>query len=198
MMKFCNLIGPLKINQSQIDFELPSYFVDGGTIHKDHFKYPKTSFGDGDSTNQPLDIKLDIDKDFSDTLYALKNIITNYDQINMYGFDGARFSHQLAIIGDTLNLLNKHTQKELYFYQENGKRWIFSSKSQQIYPPSYSTKGQFSLFSLLEQEVLYINTHYPIDKKPVMVAPLSSTGVSNKADKSFEIQAQYPYLIIFD
>lgn len=193
-MKKCNLIGPLKINHSIINFTLDSYFVDGGVAHRRYFNSPCLSFGDGDSSKSNMDVKLNAEKDVSDTLYALNDLKNNFELIYMHGFDGGRMSHQIAIIGDILNMLESKEDRMVHFFQSNTNKWIFSSFREK----SYQHCGQFSLFSLKKQKIQLKNARFPKEDEEFQLNPICSHGISNQSESIFSIKAQLPYLLIFD
>lgn len=193
-MQKINLIGPLKLNFHQINFQNLTYFVDGGLQYKSLFPHSSHSFGDGDSTNTKLDISFAIEKDFSDSYGALKYLLKAHNNIAMHGFYGARNDHLIALIGDILGLLEEFPNKRIEFNTNTHEAWVFSSHQQS----TFQHKGEFSLFSLREQLIKYQNTDYPKDKMPVKVRPLSSIGLSNKSEGLFEISNTYPILMIFN
>jgi thiamine pyrophosphokinase len=194
-MKKINLVGPLKLNYHQINYELETYFVDGGVKYKKYFKHNKTSFGDGDSVegeSATIDVKLDIDKDFSDYQYALSQLIDHHT-IHLQGLYGDRFDHQLAIIGDTFRLLENNPDKLIYLHTQDKYPWIFSSYKSYSYP----IRDDFSLFTLNEQEIELKGAKFPLNQRPFKLSPLSSLAISNKSTKnSVHIKNQRPLLII--
>lgn len=193
-MKKINLIGPLKLIHQEVNFTLPTFFVDGGLIHARNFQDKKESFGDGDSLTEKshkIDYKLPIEKNISDFLYALKHVI-EHDMIHLHGFYGKRQDHQLSIIGDLLNLLKSHPEKEIKLHNTEDLPWIFSSKTDY----SFFHQGSFSILSLQEQKIEILGAKYPLEDKSVTIKPLSSIGLSNIGHGQVFIKAKKPYLLI--
>ena len=63
------LVGPMPADRLAITE--PVIFVDGGSNRRE--KTIGLSVGDGDSANQPMDIRLNPEKDFSDLFRVLPN-----------------------------------------------------------------------------------------------------------------------------
>jgi len=192
-----NLIGPLDLYSSKVCFNHPSYFIDGGIKHKHKFSNPKFSFGDGDSSNAPLDTLLEQDKDYSDYLFTLEKTIDLDSQISLHGLYGKRVDHQLAIIGDTLSLLNKYPNKEIFLANDSEEMIIFSSHQHKF----YEIGPNFSVFTLNEQEIQIKGAKYPLDNQQIedkmfKLSPFSSRGLSNKVTHKLEVTAQKPFMIV--
>lgn len=187
-----NLIGPLKLNHSLVNFALPSYFIDGGIQHKHLFPNALKSIGDGDSSNRPMDISLAKTKNFSDTSYAINYVLPMSDKLFLHGFDGKRFDHQLALIGDLLTILENYSNKDIILTLLSGEKWLFTSKKQTQIPHN----GEFSLFSLRTQEIKYHNCQYPLEEHGVTFQGLSSLGISNTCESYLEISNTYPILLM--
>lgn len=193
MIQKINLIGPLKLNVSKIDFNCPSYFVDGGLRHKALFENYLGSIGDNDSSNTCPDILLDTEKDDSDYLHALREIISKTNRIKVHGFWGGRFDHQLALIGDTFRVLEDFSSKIVEVFQlESNYSLIFSSHKNY----QYQVKHNFSLFTLKQQEILYFNCKYPDKEYAKLIKPISSNGISNFGYQEIIIKAQRPIMLM--
>lgn len=193
-MKKINIIGPLKLIHQEVNFDLPSYFIDGGLKHANLFKLKVESFGDGDSSNEKshkIDNKLSKEKDLSDLSYALNHLI-EHDMIHLHGFYGKRQDHQLSIIGDILNLLEKHPKKELKLHNTEDIPWVFCSKKDY----NFYHQGTFSILSLQEQKIEIFGAKYPLKEKSVIIKPFSSIGLSNIGHGQVFIKANKPYLLI--
>jgi thiamine pyrophosphokinase len=194
-MKTINLIGPLKLQHQEVNFNLPSFFIDGGLKYIELFSNPKESFGDGDSNIQEkrhkIDHKLDKDKSFSDYAYALKSLL-NTHIIHLHGLYGQRDDHQLAIIGDTFKLLKNTSNKLIFLHNLKTRPWIFSSYNEY----SFNIRGHFSLFTIEKQKIRLLGAKYPLEGSCFELEAFSSHGLSNFAQDMIQINSQSPYLII--
>ena len=177
------IIGPLFDNNmiSQIDTSSPVLFIDGGINHSSLFPSPKNesfqyfSIGDGDSTEQPLNLTLSQEKDFSDLSYALNILPETIENIFLFGFLGGREDHLLANFGEIHQLISikSHVQQ------------LWMDSRIQCLPPGSSTfevSGAFSLLSLTTNKITLTGKCRYQAKEVINLKPLSSRSISNIGD----------------
>lgn len=190
--KIINLIGPLKLYSPIIDKSIFSIIIDGGQNHNINFP-SSLSLGDQDSSNNVVDILLPRDKDYSDYSKALDYIDSQTSIINCYGLFGGRLDHQLAIIGETCDLLSRQKSKFNFYHDKKIKMCILSPGNWK-----FSQKNEFSLHSLAAQKIKITgNIKYTLSEY-TYIKPLSSHTISNIAYGQFEILCERPLVIYFN
>jgi thiamine pyrophosphokinase len=197
-----SFIGPL----FSLPFILPPtdssfIFVDGGchffTEVKNSYlrSFPTFNFlkvGDQDSYKGELDVVLEKTKNFSDLAYAFSLLPKNIEYISLQGFLGGRKDHELFNLGEAHHFLaseQSHPNGSLSF--ENSFK-AFSSGTHQI-----NYQGPFSLF-VLEQTSLQMigDVMFPLPS-PTPLKALSSHGLSNIGQGSFNIISEKPFFLYF-
>lgn len=179
------LVGPLSGKQQL--FDDPVIFVDGGSIWREGGE--GICVGDGDSSEVPMDLTLDSQKDFSDLSFALGLLPEQASEIILDGFLGGRRDHELFNFGEVFHFLkNRSTPNTVQFDQEvlavGRGHWHLE------------ISGLFSLMTIETTEVALTGAcHYQIDP-PRQVAPLSSFGLSNIAEGKISIQASNPIFVL--
>lgn len=190
--KTINLIGPLPLNPTNINYDYESIIIDGGLNHNLKFQ-KQISIGDNDSSQSNLDILLNKEKDYSDFSKALEYIEPSAEQIICYGLLGGRLDHQLAIIGDTCAYLKKK-YGIFHFHDESKKKLsIFSSGKWE-----FNTCGEFSVLTINRQIIKITGAVKYQIQEYTYLNPLSSHGISNIADGLFYIQCEKPAIILFN
>lgn len=199
------IIGPLFKKSLKITNKESSFlFIDGGShffedIQQTFFNsfddeaathFNSLRIGDGDSYQGVLDIKLSINKNFSDLAYGLKFIKTSLEKVNLLGFLGGRKDHELFNLGEAHKVLlsNKVNRKVKFLFDQS-----FIG-----FPPGRHTlklDGIFSLFVIEEAEITITGQiKYPLIS-PTKVLPLSSQGLSNVGNGEFFIQSNKPVFL---
>jgi thiamine pyrophosphokinase len=180
----------------------PTIYVDGGH----HFRPAKseietiTSVGDGDSTNEndPLDLLLPADKDFSDLSFALRALPPAISEIELLGFLGGRRDHELANLGEIHNHLSiaktkarRHARFEPSTANESRQRVLALSPGDW----KVNASGEFSIFVLTHGEIeIEGDCRYPYKGE---FKTLSSHGLSNVASGTLIVRSpQVPLFVI--
>lgn len=190
--KTINLIGPLPVNPSNINYDYEAIIIDGGLNHKLNFQ-KQISIGDNDSSQADVDILLNKDKDYSDFSKALEYIEPNIEQIICYGLIGGRLDHQLAILGETCAYLKKKYGIFHFHNQHNKKLSIFSPGKWE-----FNTYGEFSIQTISRQKIKIIGSVKYQIQEYTYVDSLSSHCLSNVASGHYHIYCQEPAIILFN
>lgn len=162
-------------------------FIDGGVQWRDG--RPGISVGDGDSSQEPMDVSLPTEKDESDLAFALRSLPSTVRVVQTFGFMGGRRDHEWINLGEFFYFLRSHPQAQIRIDQDG---CFFSAGRHQI-----DRIGVFSLITLapirlrLEGQVLY-----PL-QTPTLVGPLSSRVLSNKSNGRFTLDCDQPVLVWF-
>ncbi len=166
--------------------------VDGG------LKYaPKADFwvGDGDSNPAlPLPehfLKLSPEKDISDFRAAL-DLLPEAESILLWGFLGGRRDHELAILGECHGYLKSNPGCQIKIYNKGVLAGVFLPTG--VGRIEYT--GSFSLFSLESAKVTLRGDVLYSLSSPINLAPLSSHGISNKAQGMIMTESDKPLLIL--
>lgn len=180
------LVGPMFDNSHTISE--PVIYVDRGA----HFRKAHEGFsvGDNDSSVQPLDEVISVEKDYSDLAYALSFVGENFSQIEMWGFLGGRRDHELCNLGEVHSLLKSRTRLlKVLFDREivafSAGEWTFE------------TFGTFSTFAF---DPLHLtmsgDCKYCVSEEKNYLA-LSSQGVSNLGYGKVHIKTDAPLFVFF-
>jgi thiamine pyrophosphokinase len=176
--------------------DLPTIAVDGGA----HFiENPSVWVGDADSF--PGEVKAShiykhpIEKDFSDLALAFSLLQDQrHYKIHLWGFVGGRKDHELFNLGESLNFLDSHQECQVFVYGTNGKIEFQLIGAGQW---KFTHAGIFSLGSLKKTTVrLTGDCKYQI-KKPYVLSPLSSFGLSNFASGEITLENSGPVFIYY-
>jgi len=175
-------------------------FIDAAVQLRDqlNFSCAHYSLGDADGEGDYCSLFDEVHpthKDKSDLALALNFIekkISPAAEVHAYGLWGGRFDHQLANMGELLDLSQRHPQVKISWHGENKGETAFIVCGEN----HFDHNGLFSVFTLQENEVsIKGQIEYPLSGHSL--APLSSLGLSNVASGAFSIQARNPYLVIF-
>lgn len=189
-------VGPMGPDLSPSLTHLPVLGVDGGAHHHSDLK---VWVGDADSYDKVVKAdhiyRYPVEKDQSDLALALSLFSEpRHYKFHFWGFLGGRKDHELFNLGEALSFLDKHTECQILFYDENGKisfhvlgtgHWKFSYK------------GIFSLGTLKKTMVrLRGDCLYPISKFQ-MLNPLSSLGLSNTGKGEMVLENDGPVFLYY-
>lgn len=185
------VIGPMSIDKSQIDNQLPSLIVDGGLNHQLAL-HSMLSIGDGDSIDEPLKNKVDLilerDKSQSDLSHALA-ILENCEakSIELHGFLAGRKDHEFINYLECLKFLKDREDCTLNLNPDIKclSKGRFTLKHQ----------GIFSVV-ILENNLIDISgdVKFPFRGE---LTPLSSHGLSNDASGTIVIEVTHPTIMFF-
>ena len=177
------LVGPMALKVPLPD-QGHFIFVDGGERHRQNRTGP--SVGDGDSNSGPCTIIFPEQKDFSDLKGALDLLPPNLRQLNLHGFLGGRWDHQLAVLMDLQQWLR--TQNQCVASLEPSFNF-FSAGEYAI-----DEHGPFGLMLLARAKVtLSGDCEYKIDEGKSL-QELSSHGISNRAFGKILLKTSGPIL----
>ncbi|MGE4130940.1 MAG: hypothetical protein AB7F86_04845 [Bdellovibrionales bacterium] len=188
-----DLVGPMWT--SPFSVERPVVFVDGGTRWRPaQAGQPTVSVGDGDSGDQPLDFKLNPDKDFSDLAFVLGELPKSVRQLNLYGFLGGRRDHEVAGFGEIHRfLLTRKEEAMARFFDLSGVKVLAA-----IGPTEANIQGRFSLMVMETSEVRLAGAcQYKLDP-PRILRPFSSHGLSNEGTGKVRIASEKPYFLFLN
>ncbi len=189
------LVGPMGPDIVHPLSILPQIAVDGG---EEYAHAPFLWIGDGDSLNKKPQtaqvVELNPKKNISDLGHAF-SLLSHHqvEKIHLWGFLGGRKDHELFNLGEGALFLKSRQQTELHYY--------IDKLSPEI---SYYSKGEWSFefnseFSLGLIDPCHIavlgEIDYPINR-PTYISPLSSFGLSNRANGRFFIEASGPFFLI--
>ncbi len=181
------LVGPFFDNG--LDVEEPVIFVDSGAQFRKESQ--GISVGDGDSFDEPMDILLNPNKDYSDLAFALKNIPDNYQEIGLAGFLGGRRDHELFNIGEAHHFLG--TRKSPTKIQFDNAITGYSSGQWK-----FDRNGGFSILTVETALVeLTGDCLYTCPQKTTF-APLVSLGLSNVGSGTIYMLCDGPVFILFE
>lgn len=186
-----NVIGP--VHPSVPANEFPTLAVDGGASFVPNID---VWIGDNDSYLEKIDIEnaffFSPDKDLSDLALALKLFENNSYTLHLYGFLGGRRDHELINYGVISHYLLTNNDNSILLYEREKAVYVFHGKGKYqfehygivsigtLYPQSLTLNGQLA----------YTGTH--------RFDPLSSHGLSNKAQGSFEVTSEAPFFVYLD
>jgi thiamine pyrophosphokinase len=192
------LIGPLDIDQK---FKLAPdgiIFIDGGLKHFNALQelfcnIPRTSIGDGDSTQdtKQIDHLFTKNKDLSDLKLSLDSLPENITHLELYGLEGGRNDHFLCNLGEIHNFLEsnkRNIQIGLYGKTQN----IIATNERKF---TFQCQTTFSLLSLSDNS-LDIEGDCEYTGKSILLRPFSSKGLSNKGRGEIIISSIKPIFII--
>lgn len=184
------IIGPMSFDRSLVKPDIPTIIVDGGLDHRMKFQ-ELFCVGDGDSCSNELsdkiDIRLEVEKDFSDLAFALKLLDQHLvNSIILFGFLGGRRDHEYFNIFESYSFLKKNANKTICFENDiiifgAGK---YELDHQGLFSISTLEVNQISLGGLIKYE---FNGE---------LEPYKSHGLSNQALGSFILECSCP-LIMF-
>lgn len=184
------LIGPLfHCEQDLITPTLPTILIDGGIQSKKKLNEIFISVGDGDSSDEPLDIKLPTKKDISDLSYALSIIPHHINEISLVGLKGGRTDHELANFGELHQFLKLRDHHEITFSRDIK---CFSKGSYHL-----EFDGTFSVMSL-EVNTITIEGDCLYEVQSKQILPFSSLGLSNQGYGKFKLLTSSPAFVIFN
>lgn len=178
------LVGPM--TPAAVAVVEPVIFVDGGANWRQN--RIGLSVGDGDSSNQPLDIVLNPHKDFSDLAFALDIIGQRFKRVNLIGFVGGRQDHQLLNFGAAAHFLHARQQQTVLWFEQtiaaySAGRWAIE------------VHGTFSLIVFTTATVeLSGDCKYPI-LPATIIEPVSSFGLSNQGHGVVTLDTGAPVFI---
>ncbi|EPZ49266.1 thiamin pyrophosphokinase, catalytic domain protein [Bacteriovorax sp. BAL6_X] len=183
------IIGPMALTLPYI-IDSPIIYVDGGLNHRPNDDHAYLSIGDDDSnqTSDSLDIKLEVNKDYSDLTFALTLIPNNITEINLFGFLGGRLDHQMIALGSIHHFLKVRKLQTKCNFE---KKLLVSSSGDF----SFTHNGLFSLISLEEQDLKISGAcDFPLSSEK-KVRALSCLTLSNKASGEVLITSTLPIFI---
>ncbi len=195
-----NLIGPLKMDISEVNADLFTIFIDGGLDYKTNFQN-SISVGDSDSTSLEHDIQLVCEKDESDFFHSLQLIPSNSKEIFCYGLFGGRLDHQLFILGEVQRFLIKKNYNFSFFHDNNLQIMALPKGKHK-----FSVDGIFSLFTFSDQKLLLTGKcKYQITKNEEsddgdaqIIQKYSSHGLSNEGNGEVELECDEPIFVFFN
>lgn len=185
--KVC-LIGPMPCNLVDLDLSCQAVLaVDGGVLQlpREHIDL---SIGDGDSSQQMMDLNFPTNKDMSDLALALDLLPSKRLHIELCGFWAGRLDHNLMNLGEVFRALkmNDYTFK-IHSPDSSEILWGLQVGGHEL-----ELKGLFSLFSFNPSRVsIEGQCQYPL--KPQMIHPLSTQLLSNMATGKVVIQSTEPF-----
>lgn len=190
------IIGPEEVTTFAIEMnpEVPTVFVDGGAqwrekiARADDLADSKSIIvGDGDSHTGSVDIKLPVEKDYSDFAFVLKHLPPEILEIETHGFLGGDSAHEIINFGEAHHLLKKRENSHMTF---NGTIWAFSPGEWSFY-----LNGRFSLVVIAKCELSMEGLcEYQIKQKQY-IEPLSSLGLGNSAIGKVTVNSNGPFFI---
>jgi thiamine pyrophosphokinase len=185
------LVGPRPLERPIPQDKNALLIVDGGMNHWAQKPPSSVLIGDGDSCqagfDQTLfDLLLPTNKDRSDLAYALSLLPENLQNLELLGFGGGRFDHQLVVLGELYSFLKTHLQCHLKL----GHEILGLPKGTH----HLELSGQFSVLAL---ETLCLtlkgDVEYPTDQ--LTLSAFSSHGLSNVASGELRIESNQPLFI---
>ena len=188
--KQINLIGPMiSIEVVQLIEKLPTIFVDGGVkAHPQISDVPTLRIGDGDSSNEPMDICLSPNKDFTDLNYTLNLIPDHIEEIHCWGFLGGRKDHEIVNFGEFHQFLKKSKSKTEVFIEKQ-----FIGFNNPMY--HFEHQGLFSLLNFEDAQIKVVgDCQYPLNQK-TPIKPLSGFTISNIASGTVHLESDSPLFI---
>ena len=170
----------------------PTLYIDGGVKWREQGSDAQLSIGDGDSNSQDDSRKLDLvyspQKDLSDLNLGLNLLTQSTLQLWLWGFLGGEKAHELANLGAVSSWLEGRVASYALFDQHI---LIVSAGSWQL-----NVKQEFSLMSLVDNEVtLTGDCKYKLEG-PTPLTSLSSFGLSNEGSGVIHLSARRPLLIL--
>lgn len=183
-MNEVDIVGPMP--NSWRPTSRPVIFVDGGQKWRQGVEVQALSIGDGDSDLVgSMDVRLPTEKDISDFGFALSQLSESFQKIHLYGFNGGRFDHDLANLGELhafLKTRTVHVQIENRGHAVGAGTWTFQ------------IQGLFSILMLEEGPVtIQGDCKYQLERH--RLAPLSSHGLSNEGFGDVRIESTGPVFI---
>lgn len=178
------IVGPLPLL-----VPLPDHgrfiFVDGGSRHRGNRE--GESIGDGDSSQVPMGLTLARDKDFSDLAGALRLVNEKTKLLELHGFTGGRWDHQLAVWFEVHQwLLDKQATQVIISPHFN----FFSSGEFEM-----EINGTFGIFLFAAAQVEITGAcKYQLTSKDKLRV-LSSHGVGNQGHGVVMIRTLGPLLV---
>lgn len=173
----------------------PTIYVDGG-IHARgksalDSSFPTVSIGDGDSTDLQLDVTLPATKDYSDLSFVLNNIPKSVRHVELVGFLGGRFDHQLANFGEAHNFLRNRKDFTTVRFDSEIIGFVGGELKLKV-------KGPFSVMVLEAADVTIHGACQYSLTRPTRVEPLSSLGLSNVGNGQVNVAASSPVFVFFN
>ncbi len=181
------LIGPLHNGEKILESE--KIFIDGGTKFRN--SQEGVSVGDNDSTNIPLDLVLQKEKDYSDLSYVLNQLTDNFHFVNLYGFQGGAKDHELINYGEVHRFLEKRKIETLVCFDDNIK--AFSAGKWE-----FNLMGSFSLFCFSECQLKMMGACQYQFAESVPFSKLSSRGLSNEGSGRVLIHTDSPLFVFIN
>ncbi len=181
------LVGPF-FKHSQ-DIDEPVIFVDSGSQFRKSDE--GISVGDGDSTDTPLEVQLNPDKDFSDLAFVLRNIPDHYREIDLAGFLGGRRDHELFNIGEVHHFLST---RKLPTKVRLDSEVIGFSKGQW----QFQRYGSFSVLTVAKTLVRITGDCRYACPEFTPFPPMSSLGLSNVGSGTIYIACDGPAFVLFE
>ncbi len=186
------IVGPLYSGEP-LSSEVPGLFIDGGALFFNHNPL-SVRVGDGDSFSGDLDITLPRHKDVSDLGFCLQTLGTLKAHLDLMGFRGGRWDHELANLGEIhswLSLTHHSTPTPSALCRIHPETWGLGPGRWKIV-----THGEFSLMSLERQNLsLSGQIRFPLDENSYL-STLSSRTLSNVAYGEFELKNTAPVFLI--
>ena len=179
------LVGPLIKRFTPKN--MPYLLVDGGSVVAPKLKGKLYwCIGDGDSSKNKMDLKLNPIKDFSDLKFALDCLPKSISIVHMKGFLGGRKDHELINFGEVHSFLKKRKSTAVHF---SSKIKGYSAGDYQL-----NLKCTFSVI-VFEKVRLSLkgDLQYPMVAKEI--APLSSLTLSNHGFGLVKIVSRGPFFI---
>ena len=179
-----HVIGPFY--QSQMVSE-PVIFVDRGC--QTRIEDEGISVGDGDSSDQQMDISLSPKKNISDLSFALENIPSYFQHVHLLGFLGGRRDHEYFNLGAAQHFLERRSQPSRICFDDliygySAGSWAFD---------------RYGLFSIAVLRDTLLTLHgacaYPCKKK-TLFETLGSLGLSNIGAGTIYLETECPVFVI--
>lgn len=183
------IIGPMSFERSLVKPDIPTIIVDGGLDHRIKFQ-EFFCVGDGDSCSNELsdkiDIRLEVEKDFSDLAFALKLLDQHLvNSIMLFGFLGGRRDHEYFNIFESYSFLKKNANKTICFENDI---IIFGAGKYEL-----NHQGLFSISTLeINQVSLRGSIKYEFHGE---LEPYKSHGLSNIGVGPFELECSSPVIV---
>lgn len=181
-----NVLGPFHRSGALAE---PVLFIDRGVVNR--IESEGVSVGDGDSSDRPMDIPLDPDKDCSDLAFALDCIPGRFTEVRLYGFLGGRRDHEYFNLGTAHRFLEKRSQPSVIRFEERIVGYTSGTWS-------FRRNGLFSIAALRDTRLtLQGACRYPC-REGTAFGVLDSLGLSNQGSGDIHLENEGPVFVIFE
>lgn len=190
-------VGPMGPEVPPHLAQFPVIGIDGGAHHLENLDI---WVGDADSyTEEKINarhlFRHPVDKDHSDLSLALSLFKHPHRyKFHFWGLLGGRKDHELFNLGEALNFLENNSESQIIFYGEDGKIYFHLLGEGHW---RFDHLGTFSVGTLKNTVIKLLGEcRYPI-KKPTLLYPLSSLGLSNRGEGQMVLENEGPVFIYY-